>query len=115
MGAAPLTSRTTTATASVLGTTPKAKTAQRAGLADAVLATWKTNNRVTVFLFENLPSELWAMVIPGMPRRTVRMIAGHVHNARCLWIKTLGKRHGIRVPRSVTRHPVPRPELFPPL
>ncbi len=55
------------------------------------------------------------MVIPGMPRRTVRMIAGHVHNARCMWIKTLGKRHGIRVPRSVNRHAVTRRELLPAL
>jgi uncharacterized damage-inducible protein DinB len=34
------------------------------------------------------------------------MIAGHIHNARCMWIKTLGKEHGIRVPRNVDRHSV---------
>src|SRR2546428_9700529 len=84
-------------------------------LADAVVATWKTNNRVTVFLFESLPSEVWPMVVPGASRRTVRMIAGHVHNARCMWIKTLGRRHGIRVPRSVRRHTVTPRELLPAL
>jgi len=87
----------------------------RSKLEDAVVATWKTNNRVTVFLFENLPSELWSAVVPGMPRRTVRMIAGHVHNARCMWIKMLGKRHGIRVPKSVNRHTVTRRQLVPAL
>jgi len=84
-------------------------------LADAVAAAWKTNNRVTAFLFENLPSELWPMAVPGMSRRTVRMIAGHVHNARCMWIKMLGRRHGIRVPKSVSRHTVTRRELLPAL
>ena len=54
---------------------------------DAVIATWKTSNRVTVFLLENLPAELWPMTVPGTSRRTVRMIAGHIHNARCMWIK----------------------------
>jgi uncharacterized damage-inducible protein DinB len=87
----------------------------RPDLADAVVAAWETNNRVTVFLFENLPSELWSMVVPGMSRRTVRMIAGHVHNARCMWIKMLGRRHGIGVPDSVSRHKVTPRELMPAL
>ena len=81
----------------------------------AVVATWETNNRVTAFLFENLPPELWPMVVPAMPRRTVRMIAGHVHNARCMWIKMLGRQHGIRVPKSVNRHTVTPRELLPAL
>jgi uncharacterized damage-inducible protein DinB len=87
----------------------------RLDLADAVIAAWKTNNRVTMFLFENLPSELWPMAVPGMSRRTVRMIAGHVHNARCMWIKMLGRRHGIRVPDSVSRHTITPRELLPAL
>jgi uncharacterized damage-inducible protein DinB len=81
-------------------------------LTDAVVAAWKTNNRVTVFLFENLPSELWPMQVPGMPRRTVRMIAGHVHNARCMWIKMLGAKHGIAIPRTVDPRGVRAPELL---
>lgn len=81
-------------------------------LAKAVAATWRTNNRVTLFLFEELPSELWAMVVPGIPRRTVRMIAGHIHNVRCMWIKMLGRRHGIRIPQRVNRRTVTRRELL---
>jgi uncharacterized damage-inducible protein DinB len=34
------------------------------------------------------------------------MIAGHIHNARCTWIKTLGEEHGITVPGNVDRHKV---------
>jgi uncharacterized damage-inducible protein DinB len=80
-------------------------------LRDTILAAWATNNRITVFLIENLPLELWPAAVPGVPRRTIRMIAGHIHNARCMWIKTLGRPHGIRVPASVDRHRVRPREL----
>ena len=96
-------------------TAGQARMTRDVDLADAVVAAWKTNNRVTMFLIENLPSELWPMAVPGMPRRTVRMIAGHLHNARCMWIKMLGRRHGIGVPASVSRHAVTRRELLPSL
>jgi uncharacterized damage-inducible protein DinB len=82
-------------------------------LPDAIIGAWNTNHRVTAFLFENLPLELWPAVVPGSPRRTVRMIAGHMHNARCMWIRTLGQAHGIRVPKAVNRHSVTRRELLP--
>ena len=79
---------------------------------DMLLDAWRTNNRVTVFLVENLPKELWGATVPGAPRRSVRMIAGHIHNARCMWIKTLGKEHGIAVPRAVNRLKVQPKELI---
>src|SRR5438876_9527236 len=82
---------------------------------DTLLAAWRTNNRVTVFLVEHLPLELWEATVPGAPRRTVRMIAGHIHNARGTWIKTLGKEHGIAVPRAVNRHEAAPEELIPAL
>ena len=81
-------------------------------LHDSILDVWKTNNRVTVFLIEHLPAPLWEAKVPGAPRRTVRMIAGHLHNARCMWIKTLGLPHGIAVPQSVDRHKVEPDELI---
>jgi uncharacterized damage-inducible protein DinB len=82
---------------------------------EMLLDAWRTNNRVTVFLIEHLPLELWGATVPGAPRRTVRMIAGHIHNARCMWIKTLGKEYGIAVPRAVNRHKVSPKELIPAL
>jgi hypothetical protein len=39
--------------------------AARIDLDEAVIAAWKTNNRVTAFLFENLPAELWPMIEHG--------------------------------------------------
>jgi hypothetical protein len=47
---------------------------------DMILDAWKTNNRVTIFLVEHLPAELWQAAVPGAPRRTIRMLAGHIHN-----------------------------------
>ncbi len=78
---------------------------------EMLLAAWRTNNRVTSFLIEHIPDELWVTPVPGAPRRTVRMIAGHIHNARCMYIKMLGSEHGIVTPRPVNRHKVGRKEL----
>jgi uncharacterized damage-inducible protein DinB len=77
----------------------------------ALLAAWRTNHRVTTYLIENLPPALWSKSIPGAPRRTVRMIAAHIHNVRCMWIKMLGARHGIVVPRTVDGRRVRPAEL----
>lgn len=79
--------------------------------AEALITAWRTNARVTTYLIENLPPELWSKNVPGNPRRTVRMIAAHIHNARCMWIKGLGARHGVAVPRTVDRHAVRQSEL----
>jgi uncharacterized damage-inducible protein DinB len=80
-------------------------------LGETILDAWRTTNRVTVFFVERLPPGLWASPVPGAPRRTIRMIAGHLHNARCMWLKTLGRENGIAVPRSVDRHRVGQKEL----
>jgi uncharacterized damage-inducible protein DinB len=65
------------------------------------IAAWRTNNRATVFLIRNLPRAVWSSRVPGIPRLTVGMIAAHLHNSRCMWIKTIGARHGVEVPRRV--------------
>jgi uncharacterized damage-inducible protein DinB len=71
-----------------------------------MLCAWRTNNRVTVHLIEHLPPTLWDVAVPGVPRRTIRAIAAHLHNARCSWIKTLGREHGIPAPSRVDHHRV---------
>ena len=77
----------------------------------ALIAAWRTSHRVTVYLIENLPPDLWSMALPGIPRRTVRTIAAHIHNARCMWIKMLGARHGVEIPRPVNPRTVQPPAL----
>jgi len=84
-------------------------------LRETILAAWSTSNRITRYLFEHLPPDLWAANVPGAPRRTIRMIAGHIHNARCMWIKALGQPHGIPVPPSVDLRRVGARQLLPAL
>jgi hypothetical protein len=68
---------------------------------EELIAAWHTSHRVTVYLIENLPLELWSQSVPGNSRRTVRSVAAHIHNGRCMWIKMLGGKHGVAVPKSV--------------
>jgi uncharacterized damage-inducible protein DinB len=63
-----------------------------------LIAAWRTNNRVTTYLVEHFPAELWSKPLPGYPRRTVRMILVHFHNTRCSWVKALGATLGIAAP-----------------
>jgi uncharacterized damage-inducible protein DinB len=79
---------------------------------DPVLAAWRTSSRVTAFLIESLPDQVWRSAIPGAPRRTVQMIGGHLHNARCMWVHMLGRKHGITVPPHVDRRRVTRRQLL---
>jgi uncharacterized damage-inducible protein DinB len=81
-------------------------------LRSSLLAAWRTNNRVTAELIENLPPELWRAAIPGIPRRTVRTIAAHLHNARCGWIRTLGREHGLKAPERVDQNRVTQRQLI---
>ena len=81
-------------------------------LEEALIAAWETNNRVTMFLVENLPLELWSMNVPGYTRRTVGTFAAHIHNTRCMWIKMIGARHGVVVPKSVDGRTVKPGELL---
>ncbi len=86
-----------------------------AGAMDVLLAAWATNSRVTAFLVEHLPAVLWRAAIPGIPTRTVRSVAAHLHNSRCMWIKTLGLEHGVAVPALVNHRTVTPRQLVPAL
>lgn len=80
-------------------------------LTETILAAWRTNHRVTALFVSDIPTSVWAAPIPGVPRETIRMVAAHLHNSRCMWLKTLAKPHGIPVPISVGRRTVSRREL----
>lgn len=80
--------------------------------AQALIDAWRTSHRVTAYLIENLPAELWSKTVPGSPRRTVRAIVAHIHNARCMWIKMIGASHGVTVPRTVNARTVRPAELL---
>jgi uncharacterized damage-inducible protein DinB len=80
-------------------------------LDETILAAWRTNNRITIALIQDLPDPVWRASVPGVTRRTVRTIAAHLHNVRSRWIKTLGVEHGIARPPMVDLHGVSRREL----
>jgi len=71
------------------------------GNTSRLVKAWRTNNRVTMYLIERLPTDLWSVPVSGAPRRTVRMVAAHLHNSRCRWIRALGGGHGIVPPPLV--------------
>src|SRR5262245_30633231 len=71
-----------------------------------LLAAWRTNNLVTIRFIERLPPPVWNAAVPGVPQRTIRAIGAHLHNARCRWVKTLGREHGITAPPRVDQHRV---------
>jgi uncharacterized damage-inducible protein DinB len=77
-----------------------------------IINAWRTNSRVTTSFVQELPPGLWDLSIPGVPHRTIRMIAAHIHNARCQWIKTLGREHGIIAPDRVDHRRVQRRQLI---
>ena len=68
---------------------------------DGIIGAWRTNNAATVFLVRHLPATAWKEEVPGIPRKTIGMIAAHLHNSRCSWIKSLGAKRGIPVPQRV--------------
>ena len=78
---------------------------------EMLIDAWRTSHRVTAYLIENLPPELWSMNVPGLPRRTIRSLAAHIHNARCMWIKMLTKGYDIAIPQTVDGRTVRPKEL----
>jgi uncharacterized damage-inducible protein DinB len=66
------------------------KSAQPFVLADALVNAFATNNRMNIYLIENLPEEAWRAEPPEGKGRTVAAIAAHMHNVRCMWLKTAG-------------------------
>lgn len=81
-------------------------------LHESVLDAWRVCSRATAFLVERLPSDLWPLGIPGAPRRTVRSLAVHLHDCRCLWMKSLAKETGVAIPRRVGRAAVSPDEVL---
>ena len=79
--------------------------------ASELIAAWRTNHRATSYLVEHLPSSIWSSPVPGIPRLTIGMIAAHIHNIRCRWVKSLGAAHGVKVPRLVGLRRVRQAEL----
>lgn len=46
-----------------------------------------TNNRINLYLIENLPAEAWNAKLPDGKGRTIAAIVAHMHNVRVMWLK----------------------------
>ena len=59
-------------------------------LAEAMLSAYATNNRINLYLLENLPDAAWRAETPGGKGRNVAAIVAHMHNVRLMWLKAIG-------------------------
>jgi uncharacterized damage-inducible protein DinB len=53
----------------------------------ALLNALDTNNRISLYLIENLPAEAWNAKLPDGKGRTIAAIVAHMHNVRVMWLK----------------------------
>jgi uncharacterized damage-inducible protein DinB len=56
-------------------------------LPDALLNAFEINNRINLYLMENLPADAWNATPPEGKGRTVAAIVAHMHNVRVMWLK----------------------------
>src|SRR5579862_9626592 len=77
---------------------PAAETAKdtyAAQLPSALLKAFQTNNRINLFLIENLPAPAWRAEPPEGKGRTIAAIVAHMHNVRVMWLKAAAKESNI--------------------
>jgi len=74
---------------------------------EALLRAFATNQRINVYLVENLPEEAWRAEPPGGQGRDIASIVAHMHNVRGMWLKAAGVKP---VPAKLERTRVTKPE-----
>ena len=66
------------------------KTAGPFDMAEAIIGAYATNNRINVYLVQNLPDEAWRAKLPGAKGRDIGSMVAHIHNVRLMWLKASG-------------------------
>ena len=66
---------------------------------DALVGAFATNQRINLYLIENLPEEAWRAQPPAGKGRDVASIIGHIHNVRIMWLKAAAK--GLELPAKL--------------
>jgi len=56
-------------------------------LSEALLSAFDINDRINLYLIENLPEAAWRAEPPNGKGRTVAAIVAHLHNVRVMWLK----------------------------
>ena len=57
---------------------------------EGIMRAYATNNRINLYLIENLPDEAWRAATPDGKGRDIASIVAHIHNVRLMWLKALG-------------------------
>ena len=58
-------------------------------LSKTLLDCWRTTNQTSILLIKMIAPDLWTRKIPGYQHKTIAMLAIHLHNSRCMWIKSI--------------------------
>jgi uncharacterized damage-inducible protein DinB len=70
-------------------------------LPQALLTSFDTNDRINVYMIENLPTQAWRAEPPTGKGRTIAAIVAHLHNVRVMWLKAAAK--GSEIPEQLDR------------
>jgi uncharacterized damage-inducible protein DinB len=70
-------------------------------LPQALLTSFDTNDRINVYMIENLPTQAWRAEPPTGKGRTIAAIVAHLHNVRVMWLKAAAK--GSEIPEQPDR------------
>ena len=73
-------------------------------LTQSLLTAFETNDRINLYLLENLPAGAWQAEPPAGKGRTVAAIVAHMHNVRVMWLKAAAK--GSKFPEQLDRDKV---------
>jgi len=76
-------------------------------LAEALVQSFETNERVGQYLLEQLDPTAWDVRAPVGKGRVIREVFAHIHNVRCLWLST----RDAAAPEKVDRETVTTDEL----
>ncbi|HEV8048487.1 MAG TPA: DinB family protein [Terriglobales bacterium] len=70
-------------------------------LPQALLTSFDTNDRINLYMIENLPAQAWRAEPPAGKGRTIAAIVAHLHNVRLMWLKAAAK--GSEIPQQLDR------------
>jgi uncharacterized damage-inducible protein DinB len=65
-------------------------TATPFAIAEALIGAYATNNRINLYLIENLPDAAWRAETAGGKGRNIAAVVAHMHNVRLMWLKAIG-------------------------
>jgi uncharacterized damage-inducible protein DinB len=81
-------------------------------LTTTLLDCWGVTNLTSIHLIKTIDPTLWNKKIPGYSRKTIGMLAIHLHNTRCTWIKDIGKEKSGRMLTALNSHLGTKKELL---